>query len=173
MEQAFTGESVHKMDKKGRASVPAAYRRVLAEGDPDYVPGGNFHVVIVYSNCGDQCLVGYTKKAKAELNRKIKKLPSFSRQRKFLDRWLNAKSAELAIDPDGRFVLPDLVRKTVELEAGEIVFAGMGETFQIWDPKLYAQDDAGLEEEFGDYNSPDNPFAMLDAVSLDEPEDDA
>ena len=32
----FRGESVHKVDAKGRVSIPAAFRRVLEDGDPDW-----------------------------------------------------------------------------------------------------------------------------------------
>ena len=35
MKRRFRGESVNKVDAKGRVSVPAAFRRALEEGDPD------------------------------------------------------------------------------------------------------------------------------------------
>ena len=41
MTRRFRGESLHKVDIKGRVSVPAAFRRVLEEGDPDFT-GGSF-----------------------------------------------------------------------------------------------------------------------------------
>ena len=41
MKGRFRGESVHKVDQKGRVSVPASFRRVIEEGDPDWGAGVN------------------------------------------------------------------------------------------------------------------------------------
>ena len=35
MARRFRGESVHKVDAKGHVSIPAPFRRVLEEGDPN------------------------------------------------------------------------------------------------------------------------------------------
>ena len=35
MARRFRGESVHKVDNKGRVSIPAPFRRILEEGDPE------------------------------------------------------------------------------------------------------------------------------------------
>ena len=48
MIRRFRGESLHKVDAKGRVSVPAAFRRVLEEGDPDFSRGSSPNFVIVY-----------------------------------------------------------------------------------------------------------------------------
>ena len=35
----FRGEAENKVDNKGRVSIPAAFRRILEEGDPDWSSG--------------------------------------------------------------------------------------------------------------------------------------
>ncbi|HKK83893.1 MAG TPA: cell division/cell wall cluster transcriptional repressor MraZ, partial [Roseovarius sp.] len=34
----FRGESHHKVDTKGRVSIPASFRRVLESSDPNWTP---------------------------------------------------------------------------------------------------------------------------------------
>ena len=60
MIRRFRGESLHKVDAKGRVSVPAPFRRVLEEGDPDFSIGSNPNFVIVYGGVRGNCLEGYT-----------------------------------------------------------------------------------------------------------------
>ena len=44
----FRGEAENKVDAKGRISIPAPFRRILEEGDPDWSSGLNPNLVIVY-----------------------------------------------------------------------------------------------------------------------------
>ena len=60
MIRRFRGESLHKVDAKGRVSVPAAFRRVLEEGDPDFSRESSPNFVIVYGGVRGNCLEGYT-----------------------------------------------------------------------------------------------------------------
>ena len=69
MARRFRGESVHKVDSKGRVSVPAPFRRVLEEGDPDWTPGANPNLVLVYGRMGRNCLEGYSMKSMEEVER--------------------------------------------------------------------------------------------------------
>ena len=48
MTRRFRGESIHKVDGKGRGSIPAAFRRVLEEFDPEWTLGLNPNLIIVY-----------------------------------------------------------------------------------------------------------------------------
>ena len=44
----FRGEAENKVDAKGRISIPAPFRRILEEGDPDWSSSLNPNLVIVY-----------------------------------------------------------------------------------------------------------------------------
>ena len=58
----FRGESLNKVDAKGRVSVPAAFRRVIEEGDPDFSDGSYPNFVIVYGGVRSTCLEGLLNK---------------------------------------------------------------------------------------------------------------
>ena len=46
--RVFRGEGHHKVDSKGRVSIPALFRRVLEASDPDWTEGLNPNLVIFY-----------------------------------------------------------------------------------------------------------------------------
>ena len=133
MIRRFRGESVHKVDGKGRVSVPASFRRVLEEGDPDWTEGLNPTFVLVYGSPSGRCLDGYTVEGIAKIDDKISRLPTFSPERKALERWLNTQSVYVQVDENGRMVLPARLREQIGL-GDEATFAGMGDRFQIWAP---------------------------------------
>ena len=85
----FRGESTHKVDSKGRVSVPAQFRRVLEEGDPDYTPGSNPSCVLVFGRNRKKCIEGYSISAINEVDELVSQLPRYSRQREILERKLN------------------------------------------------------------------------------------
>ena len=74
MRRRFRGESVHPVDQKGRGSVPAPFRRVLEEGDPDWVEKANPNFVLIYGMPSGHCLEGYTIEGAAKLDQKVAKL---------------------------------------------------------------------------------------------------
>jgi MraZ protein len=159
----FRGESVHKVDQKGRVSVPAPFRRVLDEGDPDWSAGQNPQLVLIYGGQGGKCLEGYTIEGIARLDEKVSRLPTFSKARKALERWLNTQSIYAQVDENGRIVLPARLREMIGADA-EALFAGMGDRFQIWAPEAYAEDMAGLDDWRAGLDAGEDPFAVLDAL---------
>ena len=70
-------------------------------------------------------------------------------------------------DETGRLVLPAKLRDRIGLD-GEAVFAGAGDTFQIWHPDAYdietAESDAALEELPEDFD----PLMYLDGITPDQ-----
>lgn len=167
MMRRFRGESVHKVDQKGRVSVPAPFRRVLEEGDPDWTEGLNPNLVLIYGMPGGNCLEGYTVEGAARLDDKVARLPTFSRQRRALERLLNTQSVYAQVDENGRIVLPQRLRETFGLET-EALFAGMGEHFQIWAPDAYREDMAAIDGWRAGLGPDEDPFALLDAMDRED-----
>lgn len=163
MLRRFRGESVHKVDQKGRVSVPAPFRRVLEEGDPDWASGLNPNLVLIYGMPSGNCLEGYTIAGAAKLDEKISRLPTYSPQRKALERLINTQSIYAQVDENGRIVLPQRLREMFGLEA-EALFAGMGEHFQIWSPGSFRDDMAELDAWRANLSEDEDPFAALDAL---------
>lgn len=168
MARRFRGESHHKVDGKGRVSIPASFRRVLEAGDPSWTEGLNPELVIVYGDHRRRYLECYTMEAIEEVDDKIAALPRGSRERKVLERLFNGQSYPTNVDETGRLVLPAKLRQKIGLEA-EAFFIAAGDTFQIWKPDTYeavemAKTEAWLDEQPEDFD----PLIFLDGAQGDE-----
>ena len=163
MIKRFRGESLHKVDAKGRVSVPAAFRRVLEEGDPDFSRGSYPNFVIVYGGVRGDCLEGYTISSISKVDKLISKLPRFSKDREILERFINTQSTYIQLDETGRIVLSQRLKEKIGIR-DEAIFAGMGEKFQIWEPKNYQNDLDALESSFKTLSEDENPFLRLDQL---------
>lgn len=161
MARRFRGESVHKVDQKGRVSIPAPFRRVLEEGDPDWVPGANPNLVLIYGLKGGRCIEGYSLKGIDELDEEISGLPRYSPEREAWERMINTDSVYAQVDENGRMVLSQKLRDTAGI-TDEAVFAGMGERFQIWNPDAYADDKRRVADWLGAQGGEGDLFAALD-----------
>ena len=148
----FRGESLHKVDSKGRVSIPAQFRRVLEEGDPDFKADVNPSCVLVHNLKGKKCLEGYSISSINEVDDLVAFLPRYSREREILERMLNAQSSYAQIDDNGRLVLSSKLRKLIGVNS-EAVFIGMGDKFQIWEPIAYNADMELIEHEFDMYGT--------------------
>ncbi|MGV6848205.1 MAG: division/cell wall cluster transcriptional repressor MraZ [Marinibacterium sp.] len=159
----FRGEFPFRVDKKGRMSIPADFRRVLEAGDPNYTKGLRPKFVVVYGDEKQKHLEAYTIREANALAEKINRLPSNNLKRRLIHENISC-SFENEIDPDGRLVIPARYREKIGLE-DEATFVGTLGTFQIWAPEAYAEHlRAEKEEDLG----PDIPEGMnpLDALDM-------
>lgn len=143
----FRGEYTFKVDGKGRVSIPALFRRVLEEGDPNWTTGLRPELVIVYGDESRDYLEVFTIAAIDALDTKIARLPRGPLRRR-LERMVSGQSHQTEVDGDGRLVLPQKLREKIGLEA-EAFFIATGETFQIWKPDTFEAHDATFDEGLG------------------------
>lgn len=124
----FLSTYTNKIDKKGRVSVPAAYRAAL--------PEHGFSGIVAYGSFINPCIEACGMGRIEMLSRQIETLDPFSEERDVFANTILAGSVELAFDGEGRVMLPE----TLLADAGikdTAVFVGKGETFEIWEPKTY------------------------------------
>ena len=162
MVRRFRGEGRHKVDGKGRVSIPASFRRVLEAGDPSWSEGKAPELVIVYGDHRRRFLECFTIDAAGEVDMKIDALPRASTERRLLEKLFNGQSIQTEVDNTGRIVLPAKLRQKIELE-GEAYFIATGDTFQIWKPETYEAVDAVRTEALLDEMPEDfDILALLD-----------
>lgn len=160
MHGTFRGEDVHKVDSKGRVSIPAQFRRVIESGDPEWEPGKNPGLVIVYGDDRRNYLECFTMESIAEVDAKIRRMPRASQKRRALQRLYNGQAMPVTVDETGRLVLAKKLRDKIGLDA-QATFVGNGDTFEIWNPETYDADLGPVADE-EDFDPALDPSVYLD-----------
>jgi MraZ protein len=147
-------------------SIPALFRRVLEQADPEWTEGLAPRVVIVYGGAQRNQLECFTQAAIEEVDALIAKMPRGSRKRQALQRLYSTQAHPTSVDETGRLVLPAKLRSKIGLK-GEAYFVGNGDTFEIWTPDGY---EASMSDGFDgdeDFDPDVDPSVYLDASGED------
>ena len=163
----FRGEGHHKVDTKGRVSIPASFRRVLEAADPDWTDGLSPNLVIVYGDHRRNFLECYTIEAIEEVDAQIAALPRGSMERRMLQRLFHGQSFPTSVDETGRLVLPAKLRSKIDLDS-EAFFIAAGDTFQIWKPDTYETEELAKTEAWLDELPDDfDPLIYLENAKVE------
>ena len=121
----FVATHVQRLDTKGRVSVPASFRAVLAR---DGFEGLYCHPALDRPalDAGGNGLL-------AEIEAVIGRFPPYSDQREQFSLALYGTSETLKIDGEGRIVLSDALKAHAGI-ANAVTFVGLGHKFRIWEP---------------------------------------
>ena len=133
---SFRGEERHKVDAKGRVSIPADFRRVLQAGDPNCIGDQNPEMIMVYGPHLKGHLKCYTVEAANEVDAEIQAMPIGDSDRELLEYCFSGHSKRYVIDDTGRIVLTQKHREHIGLD-GTAYFIATGTTFEIWDAERY------------------------------------
>jgi len=121
----FVSHYMLPLDAKGRVSVPASFRNVLARD--------GFEGLYCYPALDRPALDAGGNALLAEIEALISGYPPYSDQREQFALSLYGTSETLKIDGEGRVVLTD----SLKAHAGIIdtaTFVGLGHKFRIWEP---------------------------------------
>ena len=133
----FRGRFEHTIDSKGRISIPAKFRDLLAEKNDERVMITNF----------DRCLVAYPYEEWKTMEEKISSLSMVKKEAKAFQRFFVSAAAECPIDKLGRILIPPTLRSYAQLEK-EVVFAGMIKKFEIWSKERFLEEIQKAQENF-------------------------
>ena len=131
----FVSTFTNKIDAKGRVSIPAPFRAVL---DRDAYSQGAGHGIYCYPSLDAPALDAGGERLAQKIDRLLAGLPDYSDERDELSVALYGDVHVLAIDGDGRIVLPEALRAHADI-SGQVTFVGLGDKFQLWQPERFAE----------------------------------
>ena len=122
----FLGTHQNRLDAKGRVSVPAAFRANLRGSD------GAASLILRPSH-KHPCIEAWPEAVFQTLATPLDRLDMFSEDQDDLMMTLYADATRVEADKEGRIVLPESLVQHAGL-SDNVVFMGLGRTFQIWEP---------------------------------------
>jgi len=131
----FVSTFTNRIDAKVRVSIPAAFRAVL-ERDR-YEAGGGLGIYC-YPSLDAPALDAGGERLAQKIDRLLSGLPDYSDERDELSVALYGDVQVLAVDGDGRIVLPEPLRAHAGI-ATQITFVGLGDKFQMWSPERFTE----------------------------------
>ena len=148
LEHLFQGSALNAVDAKGRVSVPAFLRAVIEKR-------GDARTIVLAKHNSFPALSAYDPAFAAMRHAKLERLlekeetsPDAELEYQRRNMMAFAATEETPYDSSGRIVLPPMMRRKGGIE-DLALFLGTGETFQIWNPKLFLGD-ARIPEDMKD-----------------------
>jgi MraZ protein len=114
----FLGEYRHTIDDKGRLTIPAKYRGLLAAG-------------MVITRGFDRNLMAFSLEGWEELAARVKSLPWSDPGAREFRRRVFSGAVDLVPDRQGRVLLPPFLREFANIDS-DVVVTGMLDHLEIW-----------------------------------------
>ena len=124
----FLSSYENKLDKKGRVSVPSSFR--------SYLNSMKFNGFITYPSFTNFSLEACSKDRIEKISNAIDTLNPFEEKRDYFATSVLSESVELQFDTEGRVIIPEKLLLHAKIR-NNILFVGLGKTFQIWEPKIF------------------------------------
>ena len=124
----FLSSYENKIDKKGRISVPAAFRSHLSSM--------GYNGFISYPSFNHPALEACSQDRIERLSNTIDTLNPFEEKRDFFATSILSESENLQFDTEGRVTLSNKLLNHAKIQSS-VLFVGLGKTFQIWEPKNF------------------------------------
>jgi MraZ protein len=121
----FLGEYRHTIDEKGRLTIPAKFRGLLAAG-------------MVITRGLDRNLMAFSLEGWEELAARVKSLPWGDPSAREFRRRIFSGAVDLVPDRQGRILLPIYLREFAQIE-DDVVINGMQDYLEIWNAAAWEQ----------------------------------
>lgn len=124
----FVSNYTLRLDAKGRVSIPAPFRAVLARD--------GYEGLYCYPTLDRPALDAGGNALLTEIDALIARFPPFSDEREEFSAALFGTSETLKLDAEGRVTLTDTLKHHAAIE-DTAAFVGLGHKFQIWEPERF------------------------------------
>ena len=124
----FLSSYENKIDRKGRVSVPATFR--------SHLNSMGYNGFISYPSFNHSALEACSQDRIEILSKTIDSLNPFEEKRDFFATSILSESENLQFDTEGRVSLAERLLEHAEIKSN-VLFVGLGQTFQIWEPKNF------------------------------------
>src|SRR5256886_6728928 len=124
----FVSNYTLRLDAKGRVSIPAPFRQVLARD--------GFDGLYCYPALDRPALDAGGNALLGEIEQLIASFSPYSDEREEFSAALYGTSETLNIDGEGRAILSDRLKSHAGI-ADAVAFVGLGHKFQIWEPERF------------------------------------
>ena len=136
----FLGNIEAKIDAKGRAFLPATFRKVLQASGEERL--------VLRKDVFQPCLVIYPESVwNEQMDTLRNRLNRWNRQEQQVFRLFVSEVELMVLDGNGRFLIPKRYLRITEIEQ-DIKFVGMGDTIEIWSCRK-AEEQQMKPEDFG------------------------
>jgi MraZ protein len=119
----FRGSFEHRVDSKGRVSVPAKFRDIIAE---------RYEGKLVMTMDLDRCVTIYPLEEWERVEEKIRNVPQMQKEVKDYMRFIFSAATESDLDRQGRILIPPGLREHAGISKS-VVVVGIINKFEIWD----------------------------------------
>ena len=126
----FLSSFENKIDKKGRVSVPATFRSHLSSM--------GYNGFISYPSFNYSALEACSLDRIEKLSSAIDSLNPFEERRDYFATSILSESENLQFDTEGRVSISEKLLKHAKI-VNNVLFVGLGKTFQIWEPKNFSK----------------------------------
>ncbi len=124
----YYGSAENRLNAKSQVAIPARFRSALSDNELN----GNF--VLIRGE--PQCLYMYTHLQFAKIKDNARKVAAESGDADFYRSFM-AEAHAVELDTQGRFVLPQALMKAVGMKGPGVLFIGVDDRIEIWEPHVY------------------------------------
>lgn len=124
----FRGRYQHTIDPKGRLSVPARFRDVLAQGSGELVVVPNDHALEIHPL-----------EEWGRIEEKLKEQSMFNPEIRDISRLYVSRAMDVSLDAAGRILIPPDVRQQAGLQRDVTLLGGGLRHFEVWDRQRFEE----------------------------------
>lgn len=133
----FSSNATNKIDAKGRVSIPANFRKVL---EADAQPG----LVLIPRLYGEPCIEGLSVGQHLALAARVERMNPGNPKARAMRHKIFGQAHHIPIEDTGRIVLTKDLRDILG-SPDDVLFVGLGRSFQMWNPAVYASHQEEME----------------------------